>query len=95
MHELKRVQTDYRDAEKAKDDARRSNIWNFIVRFCEEIESGLRRNGSERYTSGSLKAGTASKICMIDLNLAIAIHGNILTGHLPTGSWLFLKRIIT
>lgn len=59
--ELKRVQNDYRDAEQKKAEVFRSNIWNFIVRFCEEIESGMRRNGSERYTSGSVKSWKSFK----------------------------------
>lgn len=61
MQELKRVQTDYRDAEKEKAEAQRSNIWNFIVRFCDEIESGIRRYGSERYTAGSVKSWKSFK----------------------------------
>lgn len=61
MQELKRVQTDYRDAEKEKVAAQRSNIWAFIVRFCAEIESGLRRNGSERYSVGSVKSWKSFK----------------------------------
>ena len=61
MQELKRVQTDYRDAEKEKAAVQRSNIWAFIVRFCTEIESGLRRNGSERYTLGSVKSWKSFK----------------------------------
>lgn len=61
MKELERVQEEYRIAEQAKEEAIKTNIWNFIVRFCSEIESGERRNGSERYTAGSIKSWKSFK----------------------------------
>lgn len=61
MKELDRVRREYRTAEQAKEEAIKTNIWNFIVRFCTEIESGLRRNGSERYTAGSVKSWKSFK----------------------------------
>ena len=59
--ELERVRAEYRASEDAKEEAIRSNIWNFIVRFCSDIESGQRRNGSERYTEGSVKSWKSFK----------------------------------
>ncbi|WP_369685008.1 phage integrase SAM-like domain-containing protein [Bacteroides caecimuris] len=32
------------------------NIWNFLDRFVDEIKSGKRMNGNNRYTAGSCKA---------------------------------------
>ncbi len=61
MQELERVQSEYRAAEDAKQEAIRSNIWNFIERFCREIESGDRRNRAERYTEGSVKSWKSFK----------------------------------
>ena len=61
LKELERVQKEYRVKEQAKEEAIRSNIWNFLVRFCSEIESGQRRNGSERYTTGSVKSWKSFK----------------------------------
>lgn len=61
MKELDRVQEDYRTVEQAKEEAIKTNIWNFIVKFCSDIESGERRNGSERYTAGSVKSWKSFK----------------------------------
>ena len=61
LKELERVQKEYRVKEQAKEEAIRSNIWNFLVRFCSEIESGQRRNRSERYTTGSVKSWKSFK----------------------------------
>ena len=46
------------EAEKARiaAEAERANIWNFLDRFVEEIKSGKRLNGNNRYTAGSCKA---------------------------------------
>lgn len=59
--ELERIRKEYKTAEQAKEEANRNNIWNFIVRFCSEIESGQRRNGSERYSEGSVKSWKSFK----------------------------------
>lgn len=61
LKELDRVQEEYRTAEGTKQEAIRSNIWNFVERFCREIESGARRNGAERYTEGSVKSWKSFK----------------------------------
>lgn len=61
LKELERIRREYRTSEYAKEEAIRSNIWNFIVRFCLEIETGQRRNGSERYTEGSVKSWKSFK----------------------------------
>ncbi|WP_195571067.1 phage integrase SAM-like domain-containing protein [Bacteroides nordii] len=37
-------------------DAERAKIWNFLNRFCEEIKSGNRLNGHNRYAPGTVKA---------------------------------------
>lgn len=37
-------------------DAERAKIWNFIDRFCNEIKSGARLNGHDRYAPGTVKA---------------------------------------
>ena len=37
-------------------DAERAKIWNFIDRFCNEIKSGARLNGHNRYAPGTVKA---------------------------------------
>ena len=37
-------------------DAERAKIWNFLNRFCEEIKSGARLNGHNRYAPGTVKA---------------------------------------
>ncbi len=37
-------------------DAERAKIWNFLNRFCEEIKSGARLNGHNRYAPGTIKA---------------------------------------
>lgn len=46
------------EAEKARiaAETERANIWNFLDRFVEEIKSGKRLNGNNRYTAGSCKA---------------------------------------
>ncbi|WP_303274454.1 hypothetical protein [uncultured Duncaniella sp.] len=46
------------EAEKARiaADAERANIWNFLNQFVEDIKSGKRLNGNNRYTAGSCKA---------------------------------------
>lgn len=46
------------EAEKARiaTETERANIWNFLDRFVEEIKSGKRLNGNNRYTAGSCKA---------------------------------------
>ncbi len=59
--ELDRVQREYKEKQQAIADATRENIWNFIERFCREIESGTRRNGAERYTEGSVKSWKSFK----------------------------------
>lgn len=37
-------------------EAERARIWNFLNRFCEEIKSGTRLNGHNRYAQGTVKA---------------------------------------
>lgn len=37
-------------------DAERAKIWNFLNSFCEEIKSGARLNGHNRYAPGTVKA---------------------------------------
>ena len=37
-------------------DAERAKIWDFLKRFCEEIKSGNRLNGHNRYAPGTVKA---------------------------------------
>lgn len=37
-------------------DAEWAKIWNFLNRFCEEIKSGVRLNGHNRYAPGTVKA---------------------------------------
>ena len=32
------------------------NIWNFLDRFVNDIKTGIRLNGNNRYTPGSCKA---------------------------------------
>lgn len=47
------------DAERVqreKEDAARANIWNFLNQFVDDIKSGKRLNGNNRYTAGSCKA---------------------------------------
>lgn len=46
------------EAEKARiaAETERANIWNFLDRFVDEIKSGKRLNGNNRYTAGSCKA---------------------------------------
>lgn len=61
LSELKRVQDDYKEEQQKRIEEERSNIWNFIVKFCEEIENGQRRNGSERYSEGSVKSWKSFK----------------------------------
>lgn len=61
LKELERVQKEYKTVEQAKEETIKTNIWSFIVRFCSEIESGQRRNGSERYSAGSVKSWKSFK----------------------------------
>lgn len=61
IQELERIKSDYRIAEKEEADIARSNIWGFLARFCDEIEKGTRRNGAERYSSGSVKSWKSFK----------------------------------
>ncbi len=46
------------EAEKARiaKETEQANIWNFLDRFVEDIKSGKRLNGNNRYTAGSCKA---------------------------------------
>ena len=47
------------DAERVqreKEEAARANIWNFLNQFVDDIKSGKRLNGNNRYTAGSCKA---------------------------------------
>ncbi len=50
-------------------DAERAKIWNFIDRFCNEIKSGARLNGHDRYAPGTVKAWNSFRKLYVNPNL--------------------------
>ena len=51
--ERKRLEIERKLQKKA---AHERTIWFYLTRFCEEIESGERLNGTQRYSAGTVKA---------------------------------------
>ena len=41
---------------RKENEARRANVWNYLDSFVDDIRSGKRLNGNDRYTPGSCKA---------------------------------------
>ena len=54
--EEERIKEEQARIEKERVEAERAKIWNFLDRFCEEIKTGARLNGHNRYTPGTVKA---------------------------------------
>ena len=55
-HEEERIKEEQARLIKEGIDAERAKIWNFLDRFCEEIKTGARLNGHNRYAPGTVKA---------------------------------------
>ncbi len=56
QQEEQRIKAEQERLIKEGIDAERAKIWNFLNRFCEEIKSGARLNGHNRYAPGTVKA---------------------------------------
>ena len=56
QQEERRIKAEQERLIKEGIDAERAKIWNFLNRFCEEIKSGARLNGHNRYAPGTVKA---------------------------------------
>ncbi len=56
QQEEQRIKADQERLIKEGIDAERAKIWNFLNHFCEEIKSGARLNGHNRYAPGTVKA---------------------------------------
>lgn len=56
LQEEQRIKEEQQQLIQEGIDRERANIWNFLNRFCDEIKTGERLNGNNRYAKGTVKA---------------------------------------